>query len=127
AGGGFIDYQWRKPSTKQTAPKLGYVIALPRWNWMLGTGLYLDDVQATMAQLDHQVAANIETTLLWITGIALSGVALITVCGLALNLSEHKEADAKLRQLAQQVVQSQESERAHLSRELHDGTSQTLV
>ena len=127
AGGGFIDYQWRKPSTKQTTPKLGYVIALPRWNWMLGTGLYLDDVQATMAQLDHQVAANIETTLLWITGIALSGVALITVCGLALNLSEHKEADAKLRQLAQQVVQSQESERAHLSRELHDGTSQTLV
>ncbi|MBN9203478.1 cache domain-containing protein [Methylibium petroleiphilum] len=126
-GGGFIDYLWRKPSTRQTTPKLGYVIALPRWNWMLGTGLYLDDVQATMAQLDHQVAANIETTFLWIAGIALSGIALITVCGLALNLSEHKEADAKLRQLAQQVVQSQESERAHLSRELHDGTSQTLV
>ncbi len=46
---------------------------------------------------------------------------------LALNIREHREADAKLRQLAQRVVQSQEEERARLSRELHDGISQLLV
>ena len=36
-------------------------------------------------------------------------------------------AEAKLRALAHQVVRSQEEERAHLSRDLHDGVSQTLV
>ncbi|MED5618889.1 cache domain-containing protein [Ideonella sp. BN130291] len=126
-GGGYVDYLWRKPSTGQLAPKLGYVVALPKWNWMVGTGLYLDDIQATVAQVDRQVASNIETTLLWIAGIAFGGVALISVSGLWLNLSEHRVADAKLRLLARQVVQSQEDERAHLARELHDGTSQTLV
>lgn len=127
AGGGFVDYLWRKPSSGQTAPKLGYVVALPRWNWMVGTGLYLDDIDATMSALDAQAASHISTTLLWIAGIAAAGIALIAASGLWLNLSEQRIADAKLRLLARQVVQSQEGERAHLARELHDGTSQMLV
>jgi two-component system NarL family sensor kinase len=127
AGGGYVEYQWRKPSSGQMAPKLGYVVMLPQWGWMIGTGLYLDDIETTLGQLDQQVGANIRTTLGWITAIAGGGIALISVCALLLNLSEHREADAKLRLMARQVVQSQEDERAHLARELHDGTSQTLV
>lgn len=125
--GGFVRYLWRKPSTQQVAPKLGYVVSLERWGWMFGTGLYLDDIEVTLDQLDRQVKANVNQTMLIIAGIAVFGAALIGVCGLILNLSEHKVAYAKLRLLAHQVVQSQENERAHLSRDLHDGTSQTLV
>jgi two-component system NarL family sensor kinase len=127
AGGGYVEYLWRKPSSGEIAPKLGYVIALPRWGWMLGSGLYLDDIHATLAQLDQQVGANVRDTLVGIAGIAAAGVAVISASGLLLNLSEHRVADAKLRLLARQVVQSQEDERAHLARELHDGTSQMLV
>ena len=127
AGGGYVEYLWRKPSSGETAPKLGYVMALPRWGWMLGSGLYLDDIHATLAQLDQQVSSNVRDTLLGIAGIAAAGVAVISASGLLLNLSEHRIADAKLRLLARQVVQSQEDERAHLARELHDGTSQMLV
>lgn len=127
AGGGYVDYLWRKPSSGQIAPKLGYVIALERWNWMLGTGLYLDGIQTTMAELEREASRNIETTLVWIAGIAVFGIALISASGLALNLSEQRVAETKLRLLARQVQQSQEEERAHLARELHDGISQTLV
>ncbi|WOB10367.1 cache domain-containing protein [Piscinibacter gummiphilus] len=126
-GGGYVQYVWQKPSTQQITPKLGYVVSLPRWNWMLGTGLYLDDIHATLAELDQQVSDNVRTTMWWIAGIALAGIAVLGACGLAFNLSESREADHKLRLLARQVVKSQEDERAHLSRELHDGTSQTLV
>ncbi|HEU4622640.1 MAG TPA: cache domain-containing protein [Burkholderiaceae bacterium] len=126
-GGGFVRYTWRKPSTGQTAPKLGYVVALPRWNWMVGTGLYLDDIDTTLAELDRQVSDNVNETLVWIACIAALGIALISASGLWLNFSEHRAADAKLALLARKVVRSQEDERAHLSRELHDGTSQMLV
>jgi two-component system NarL family sensor kinase len=126
-GGGFVRYMWQKPSTHAIAPKLGYAITLPRWNWMLGTGLYLDDIQATLGQLDQQVSGNVTDTLWWIAAAAAFGVALIGISGLALNLSDARVADIKLRNLARQVVKSQEDERAHLSRELHDSTSQTLV
>lgn len=126
-GGGFVRYAWEKPSSQTIAPKLGYAAALPRWNWMIGTGLYLDDIQTTLGQVDQQISDNVATTMLWIAGVALLGVGLIGGSGLALNLSDARQADEKLRLMARQVVQSQEDERAHLSRELHDSTSQTLV
>ncbi|MDQ0085967.1 MULTISPECIES: cache domain-containing protein [Variovorax] len=126
-GGGYVEYEWRKPSSAQMAPKLGYVTAMPRWNWMVGTGLYLDDIQSTMDTLDRQMNANVTATLLWIAGIAALCLGVVSAAGLLLNLSEHRTAEAKLRLLARRVVQSQEEERGHLARELHDGTSQTLV
>lgn len=127
AGGGYVEYLWRQPSSAQMAPKLGYVVALPEWNWMIGTGLYLDGIQAALDQLDREAQANIARTMWWIAGIALAGVLLISASGLLLNLSEQRVAEQKLRLLAHQVVRSQEEERAHLARELHDGISQSLV
>jgi two-component system, NarL family, sensor kinase len=127
AGGGFVEYMWRRPSTGRIAPKLGYVTQVPRWGWMIGTGLYRDDIDTATAQLDAQATSNIGTTLLWIAVIACGGVALISVSGLWLNLSEHRVADAKLQTLARQVVRFQEDERAHLARELHDGVTQAMV
>ncbi|MNM91586.1 Signal transduction histidine-protein kinase/phosphatase DegS [compost metagenome] len=127
AGGGSVRYQWRKPSSQQLAPKLGYVVAVPEWGWMLGTGIYLDDVESTLRQLDARAETDIRETMAWIGVIAAISILLVAASGLALNVSEHREADAKLRQLAQRVVQSQEEERARLSRELHDGISQLLV
>lgn len=126
-GGGFVRYAWEKPSSQTVAPKLGYAVGLPRWGWMLGTGLYLDDIQSTLEKVDRQISDNVATTMLWIAAVALLGVGLIGGSGFVLNLSEAREADEKLRLMARQVVQSQEDERAHLSRELHDSTSQTLV
>lgn len=126
-GGGFVRYLWEKPSTRTLTPKLAYAISMPRWNMVVGTGVYLDDIQVTLARLDAQVDENIAKTMGWIAGIAVLGVVLIAGSGLALNLSDARVADGKLRNLARQVVKSQEDERAHLSRELHDSTSQTLV
>lgn len=127
AGGGFIEFPWRKPSSGQTVPKLGYVTLLQPWGWMIGTGLYLDDIQQTLSALDEGMDRNIRTTIGWLMAVAAGGTVVISISGLMLNLSEHREADAQLRLMARRVVQSQEDERARLARELHDGTSQTLV
>lgn len=127
AGGGIERYMWEKPSTGKIVPKLGYVVLLPRWGWMLGTGLYMDDVDRALAKIDEQTSANINRTMWWIAGIAIAAVLFLALSGLALNVSESRVADAKLKVLAQRVVRSQEDERARLSRDLHDGISQLLV
>lgn len=127
SGGGFERYMWEKPSTGTVVPKLGYVVVLQRWGWMLGTGIYLDDVDRALAKVDAQVSGNIQSTMLWIAGIAIVSTLVIALSGLALNISEYRVADAKLKALAQRVVHSQEEERARLSRDLHDGISQWLV
>ncbi|MFZ6720663.1 cache domain-containing protein [Undibacterium sp. Ji49W] len=127
AGGGAIRYMWEKPSIHKVMPKLGYVVMLDQWGWMLGTGIYLDDVDNALNKIDIQVAKNIQSTMSWIAGIALISALLIALSGLALNISESRLAEAKLKVLAQSVVSSQEDERARLSRDLHDGLSQLLV
>lgn len=126
-GGGFQRYHWVKPSTNRAAPKLGYVVPVANWGWVMGTGIYLDDVEAALAQVADQQSRNIQDTLLWIAGLAILAATGVAVGGLALNISEHRVADAKLKVLAQRVVESQEEERARLSRDLHDGISQALV
>lgn len=127
AGGGLVRYNWVKPSTRKSGPKLGYVVAIKDWNWIMGSGLYLDDVEAALAKVDAQQSRNIDVTMLWIMGLAILATLVIATAGLALNISESRVADAKLKALAQRVVDSQEQERARLSRDLHDGISQWLV
>jgi two-component system, NarL family, sensor kinase len=127
AGGGLERYNWVKPSTHRQAPKLGYVIPIANWGWMIGTGIYLDDVDAALAKVDAQQSRNIEDTMRWIAGLAILSALVVAGTGLALNVSESRLADAKLKALAQRVVESQEQERARLSRDLHDGISQWLV
>lgn len=126
-GGGLERYMWVKPSTHKPVAKLGYVIAMPKWGWMMGTGIYLDDVDQALAKIDIQQSGNIHSTMLWIAGIAIAAAVAVASSGLALNISELRVADAKLKVLAQRVVESQEEERARLSRDLHDGISQWLV
>jgi two-component system NarL family sensor kinase len=127
AGGGLERYTWVKPSTGKPAPKLGYVVPVDQWGWMMGTGIYLDDVDAALAKVDVQQSRNVEATLWWIAALGLLSAAAVGSIGLVLNVRESRVADAKLKVLAQRVVDSQEQERARLSRDLHDGISQSLV
>lgn len=96
-GGGFHNYVWEKYSTGTPEPKAkrAYVIELPAWGWMLGTGVYLDDVDNALSKIDSQVSRNIDNTMLWIAGIAfLSTVAIFL--GLMRNIRERTVMDDKL-------------------------------
>lgn len=126
-GDGFQLYAWQKPSTGEVTDKLAYVVMLERWGWMLGTGIYLEDVDQAIAQVHDEATNGIHATMLAIAGLALVAVLLVFVGGLALNLSEHRLADRKLQLLTQRIVSLQEEERSRVSRELHDGISQLLV
>jgi two-component system NarL family sensor kinase len=126
-GAGFYSYLWPKPGFDQPVAKISYVKGFTPWGWIVGTGIYLDDVDTTLAHIDAGAAANIDRTMKWIDAIAMAGLAVIALCAVVLNFTEYRSADAKLKRLAQQVVESQENERARLSRELHDGISQMMV
>ena len=126
-GGGIVRYDWQKPTSQQTVPKLAYVSLVPQWDWVVGTGIYLDEVETTLQRIDQSAKENIHATRLRIYAIAALCIVLIGIAGLALNISDHRVLSAKLRRLAQRVVRSQEDERLRVARELHDGVVQVLV
>lgn len=126
-GGGFHQYLWQKPSTREVVPKLSYAAWLERWGWMIGTGLYIEDVHQEVASMQDAINKNIETTFFSIVVIISVTVAVIIVLTLAINMHEHRIADNNLKELAHKTVMFQEDEKKHLARELHDGINQLLV
>jgi two-component system NarL family sensor kinase len=126
-GGGYQYYLWEKPSSGRVTPKLGYAVQLERWGWMIGTGIYLDDVEAALQAMRDEVGANVASTMRILAAVAVLSVIVVSVGGLLLSLRDRRIADGRLRELAQRIVTSQEEERARVSRELHDGLSQLLV
>jgi len=94
---------------------------------MVGTGLYIDDAVAHVQAFEAEVSERIRETSIIILAISLAALAAVFVTGVAINLHERRMADAKLKELTQRIVETQEEERGRVARELHDGISQILV
>jgi methyl-accepting chemotaxis protein len=60
-----LRYEYVKPGQEQLSRKLGYAVGIPGWNMYLGTGAYLDDLDAKMKPIE------------WVLGLAILGIAVI--------------------------------------------------
>ena len=57
---GFVTYYWTRPDATDPVPKLSYVRQYPSWNWIVGTGIYIDDLDAAF----HQTLINLSLVVL---------------------------------------------------------------
>jgi len=58
-GAGFVPYEWPKPGFDRPQPKLSYVVGFAPWNWIIGTGVYIDDLHAqTWAATEQALLAT---------------------------------------------------------------------
>ncbi len=126
-GSGFHSYVWPKPSSGQDGRMITYVIGLQDWRWAIGTGVFIDDVLASVAAARETTEARVHRTFIYIGAITAAAVLAVFLSGLFLNLRERKLADAKLKSLTQRIFDTQEEERGRVARELHDSISQMLV
>lgn len=126
-GGGFHAYVWHKPSTGFIEEKLGYAIMLDKWGWMLGTGLYIDDIAKEVLAIRADFARSLRQTLIVIFAITLAAIAIVAAVIASVRFSEQRFADARLKELTNRILQVQEHERKRVSTELHDSISQLLV
>ena len=127
AGGGYVEYEWARPSTGQTETKLGYVEPIAGWEWVLGTGTYVDEPERARKRIAEVTEPAVADALGRVSVIAVLCTLMVVAAAMVINLSEQRKADAKLRAMAGQIVMTQEAERARVARELHDGVSQSLV
>jgi len=89
---GYVDYMWQwKDDSLHIVPKLSYVKIFKPWNWVIGTGIYIEDVKKEIKELTRR--------LLWIS-IGISGlIALLLFLITQQSLSIEKkriEAENKL-------------------------------
>jgi len=74
AGGGYVQYNYVKPATGKDTPKLSFVMAYDDWNWVIGSGVYLDDVDA---RVRSQIVEN--GILMVVVFIAINAMLLMTL------------------------------------------------
>ncbi|GAK83315.1 sensor histidine kinase [Vibrio ponticus] len=94
---------------------------------MIGTGVYLDDIERQVSHMQTGFDQNIAKTSTALFGVMFVAVSVIAGLGASLNLNLRRLANQQLSELNQQIIDSQENERQRVSRDLHDGVNQLLV
>ncbi|MGX9418833.1 DUF294 nucleotidyltransferase-like domain-containing protein [Vibrio sp. WJH972] len=53
---GYLEYQWQwKDEPNTTAPKITYVEGIEEWHWIVGTGVYFEDVQQGIKRFENML------------------------------------------------------------------------
>ncbi|WP_040552187.1 methyl-accepting chemotaxis protein [Rheinheimera nanhaiensis] len=75
-GNGFVEYQWPKPLkgggvTEERYTKLSYVAKDDNWGWVLGSGIYIDDVNAAFWAVATQISLVVLLVVVLTVGMSL--------------------------------------------------------
>ena len=66
--GVFIEYYWQKPTEMHFSNKLGFFRLYEKYNWVIGTGLYIDDIEKSIFEnkklLEKRIDKYIQQVLL---------------------------------------------------------------
>ena len=69
-GAGYVAYQWQwKDDSRRIVPKLSYVKGFAPWGWIIGTGVYVEDVAAERAALTERLQVVSLTILVVVSGL----------------------------------------------------------
>jgi two-component system NarL family sensor kinase len=124
--GGFVQYDWTRPSTGLVEQKLGYVRVIPEQGWMVGTGLYLEPLQKTSDKIRATAQTAISDTLrkVWIIALlAVGGVFAGLAC---LNIHKQMEASRRIQALLGKLETARETQRQEIAMTLHEDTMSSL-
>ncbi len=76
-GAGYVDYMWPKAGSDVPVNKISYVKGFDPWGWIVGTGIYVDDVDAKFRETALQF-------LLW--GLGIGGFIAVSLTLLSRNI-----------------------------------------
>jgi methyl-accepting chemotaxis protein len=88
---GFVDYMWPKPGHVEPVPKISFVKGYEPWGWIVGSGIYVDDVAAAFRkELWRLAAASLAILVL------VGGFAAVIARALAVPIREAREVARRL-------------------------------
>lgn len=62
--GDYFTYKFRKFSESKTSTKISYFLGIPEWQWIIGAGLYIDDVEPVIIHKKAELVKQIRTDII---------------------------------------------------------------
>ncbi|GAB4277204.1 MAG: hypothetical protein Kow0068_00210 [Marinilabiliales bacterium] len=106
---GYVDYmwQWKDDSTK-IVPKLSYVKLFKPWNWVIGTGIYIEDVKAEISEMENNL-------------IKISAIIIIIIVIILLIITLQSYKIEKLRNKTEEELKKSHEKYKTVVEDLNDG------
>ena len=97
-GSGLVKYDWAKPNHSEAQPKFSYVQKFGPWDWIVGTGAYVDEIEGAVKVMNEKTMKEINDFIIstFITSIIallllLAGTMFITKRAIEKPLNEFQE------------------------------------
>lgn len=107
-GESYVSYTIKKPSTGQSEARISYFKVYENWDWMIGTGFYLDEIRAAYAARAEQIKNDADRKVLYsilALGMMLF-ISVITIIAVAIQRGKTVE-DRQM--IVQQLLDSQKN------------------
>jgi signal transduction histidine kinase len=75
--GSFVEYYWHKPNASKPIKKISYVALFQPWNWVIGTGVYRDDVEREIGLKKEEMKAKMDRYIFGVIVIALFAMLVV--------------------------------------------------
>lgn len=69
--GGFVEYVWYKPELEKEVPKISYAVSYKPWNWTIGQGIYLDEIENLVRKKRYEYDEKISNYVLQILSLTI--------------------------------------------------------
>ncbi|MDA8428112.1 MAG: methyl-accepting chemotaxis protein [Geobacteraceae bacterium] len=78
-GEGYLNYMWKVPGQEEMKPKLSFAKAIPARNWIVGTGIYVDDIDAAVARERTLISTEVSSSIAQYIAISLTVLVLMQI------------------------------------------------
>ncbi len=110
SGDGFVDYKWQwMDDSSRIVPKISYIKKCDNWDWIIGTGVYIEDIRESIA--------GVVNSLIWTSLGIFAAVSFLLIIVVRENLKVDKK-----RSIAEQNLKESNEKYKALVEESGDGT-----
>ncbi|MDX9695092.1 MAG: cache domain-containing protein [Bacteroidales bacterium] len=95
--GDFIYYSWRKLTSSEIANKISFVKGIPEWQWMVGAGVYTDEIETTLAEHKKALYKSIKSDIIIILIVLIIIFSAFTVFSVYISKKATSSIDSFLR------------------------------
>jgi len=78
-GEGFLNYMWKAPGKEELKPKISFAKAIPSRNWIVGTGVYVDDIDAAVVKERTAISREVSSSITQYIALSLTVLILMQI------------------------------------------------